>query len=308
MGTKHLDLLRMIDEKDGKSIILFDLSFFGGPMSALLKILTDRLTAPAPNDQRPLTVVTPNPEQVMLTRNDPAFLQALQAAAIRIPDGIGLVYASKILRWRFGSSALTARLPGKDVVAALLAWAHPRQETVLVIGGRQLGQVRPGQEQSISRSQTIARQTKEHAPAYSQLLPIQKTDGTLLENKRWFWTEGYRQVETPTPSEEEQLDQLLDQLRPDLVFVAFGAPWQEEWLAAHHEQLHQHGVQVAMAVGGTFDTLTGKLGHAPRWMEQFGLEWAYRLWQEPWRWRRQRRLLGFVGLVIQSMWKADSTI
>ena len=77
------------------------------------------------------------------------------------------------------------------------------------------------------------------------------------------------------------LERLAD-ARPDLLLVAFGNPKQERWIDMHREQLP---VKVVIGVGCVFDLLAGRRERAPRWMQAIGLEWAFRLVQEP------RRLL-----------------
>ena len=81
----------------------------------------------------------------------------------------------------------------------------------------------------------------------------------------------------------------------DILFVAFGHPKQEEWIA---ENLHKLPVKVAMGVGGAFDYISGEVKRAPFLVRAMGFEWLYRLVKEPWRWRRQLSLPVFVWLVI----------
>jgi len=70
----------------------------------------------------------------------------------------------------------------------------------------------------------------------------------------------------------------------DIVWVAFGAPRQERWMAAHYQQL-KRGVMIGIGAG--FDYLAGNTRHAPQWMKNASLEWLYRLIQEPGRlWKR----------------------
>jgi N-acetylglucosaminyldiphosphoundecaprenol N-acetyl-beta-D-mannosaminyltransferase len=72
--------------------------------------------------------------------------------------------------------------------------------------------------------------------------------------------------------------------RPDVLFAAFGPSKQEKWLFRFR---HELGVPVSMGVGSTFDYLGGRLKRAPVWLQRMGLEWSYRLIQEPRRlWRR----------------------
>ena len=63
-----------------------------------------------------------------------------------------------------------------------------------------------------------------------------------------------------------------------------------------------HGIYsnlVVMAVGGVFDVLAGKIARAPKLVQQFGFEWLWRLFKEPWRWRRQLSLLQFILLILR---------
>ena len=76
---------------------------------------------------------------------------------------------------------------------------------------------------------------------------------------------------------------LIRAAQPDILLVAYGHPRQDLWIARHQPQLQ---VPLAMGVGGTFDYLAGRVPRAPRVLRRLGLEWAYRLWRQPARWRR----------------------
>jgi N-acetylglucosaminyldiphosphoundecaprenol N-acetyl-beta-D-mannosaminyltransferase len=98
------------------------------------------------------------------------------------------------------------------------------------------------------------------------------------------------------PAETNSIIGRIRQAKPSLLFVGMGMPAQEKWIAAHMEEL---GVPVVMGVGGSFDVLSGKLQRAPKLMRRTGVEWLYRLAQEPWRWRRIAQLPVFAWKVIQ---------
>ena len=68
--------------------------------------------------------------------------------------------------------------------------------------------------------------------------------------------------------------------RPDVLLVAKGVPLQEKWIAAHRDALPCGAI---LAVGGLFDFVSGRIPRAPRWMRRLGIEWVYRLRQEPMR-------------------------
>lgn len=80
----------------------------------------------------------------------------------------------------------------------------------------------------------------------------------------------------------------------DILFVAFGHPKQEKWIA---ENLPKIPVKVAMGVGGAFDYLSGKLPRAPRWIRNLRLEWLFRLIIQPQRIKRQLKLLQYLWLL-----------
>lgn len=84
--------------------------------------------------------------------------------------------------------------------------------------------------------------------------------------------------------------------RPALVLVGLGMPRQEKWIAEHRADF---GPALVIGVGGSFDVISGRLARAPRWMQRCGLEWLYRLAQEPWRWRRIAQLPVFIWKVLK---------
>lgn len=84
--------------------------------------------------------------------------------------------------------------------------------------------------------------------------------------------------------------QTLKQLQPQVIFVGLGVPRQEFWIAKHRH-LCPHAIWVG--VGGSFDIWAETKTRAPKWLCDNNLEWVYRLYQEPWRWRRMLALPQF---------------
>ena len=101
---------------------------------------------------------------------------------------------------------------------------------------------------------------------------------------------------SPAPEEEETIIARVNASDADILLVAYGAPRQDQWIARNRDRLDVH---VAMGVGGTFDFIAGVIPRAPRWMRQVALEWLYRLYTQPWRWRRMLRLPYFVWAVLR---------
>ncbi len=246
-------------KKNDDSHHLLGINLFSGTLNSLLITLVDQVK----QGKKPLVVFTPNPEQFIQARHNPEFMKTLEQADVRVPDGVGLIWADRILAkssdgQAAGSSNITERISGIDLVTSLLDQAAGDTWPVVVLGGR----------------------------GYESL------------PKGVTWIPGYQTISTPTALEEKEVAKQLSSIRPKIVFVALGAPWQEQWILDHLDLLNSSGVKLAMVVGGAFDVITGKLPRAPQVIQRFGLEWAYRLWREPWRWRRQLRLVEFVWLVI----------
>ena len=98
-----------------------------------------------------------------------------------------------------------------------------------------------------------------------------------------------------SPEEAEQFQQTLSQLQPQLILVGLGVPRQELWIA-QNRYLCPNATWIG--VGGSFDIWAGTKSRAPAWLANNNLEWLYRLYQEPWRWRRMLALPQFAGKAI----------
>ena len=99
----------------------------------------------------------------------------------------------------------------------------------------------------------------------------------------------------PTPEGTASALAHIRAAQPDILMVAYGAPKQDLWSARRGREA---GVPVMIGVGGTLDFLAGVTPRPPAVLHPLGLEWLYRLWKEPRRWRRQLRLPLFVGLIL----------
>lgn len=88
---------------------------------------------------------------------------------------------------------------------------------------------------------------------------------------------------SPHPEADEAQVAQICAAQPDVLFVAYGAPQQDKWI---RRNLHRVRVPVCMGVGGSFDFIAGIVPRAPPWAQRLSLEWAYRLWRQPWRAKR----------------------
>jgi len=97
------------------------------------------------------------------------------------------------------------------------------------------------------------------------------------------------------PDEESALIQQIREAQPDVLLVAMGMPRQEKWAHRHREAL---GVPVMIGVGGSFDVYAGVVKRAPKWLQNSGLEWLWRLIQDPRKIRKVRNLPRFAWRVL----------
>jgi N-acetylglucosaminyldiphosphoundecaprenol N-acetyl-beta-D-mannosaminyltransferase len=209
------------------------------------------------------TIFTPNPEQVVLAQSDNAFLKQLLEAKVLIPDGAGLVLAARVLLSE--EKSRLGRITGTDLLDWWLGQAEEKAVRTFLLGGQK------------GVANRLAHQN----------------DPTS------FWCKGmhgYENVTSPTPDEERAVMDALKAWSPRVLWVAFGAPYQERWVLEHQEALQKIGVKIVVVCGGAFNYLVGDINRAPKFVQRFGLEWFYRLILEPWRWQRQLRLPIFVYL------------
>lgn len=209
-------------------------------------------------------IATPNPEIIVRATKDFSFKTILNHADVALPDGVGVVWAAKMLQ-----NARLTRIAGANFVENLCEKVAKKPITIGLLGAG------PGVAQKAAKCL------------------LQKYPGlkVMFAGEEW-------------PGEEKiDARDLKLNSRIDLLFVAFGAPKQEEWIARNLPTLP---VTVAMAVGGTFDYLSGIVPRAPRFLQSLGLEWLFRLIVQPWRIKRQLVLLEFVYLVLKEKFQKGS--
>jgi N-acetylglucosaminyldiphosphoundecaprenol N-acetyl-beta-D-mannosaminyltransferase len=231
-------------------------SVLGLPIHVLTTQDVLRFVAQRIDDRRPARIVTLNAEYAVLAHRDPRFAEVISSADLVTPDGAGIVWA---MRRRGVRGA--RRVGGSDLIWTLSEQAALRGDAVFFLGGA------PG----------VAADAAQALKATYPRLKIA----------------GYHPG-SPSPEEEARIVDLIRRSNADLLFVAFGAPQQDIWIA---NALHRTGVAAAMGVGGSFDYLAGTARRAPRWMREHSLEWFWRLLNQPWRWRRMLALPQFVWLV-----------
>ncbi len=203
-------------------------------------------------------IFTPNPEMVVKAQKDQYFKQVLNSGDLNLCDGMGLQIFTGI-----------KRIPGVDFMLEVCKLAAEQGKGVYLLGSGNDDVVR-GACQGLSKK-----------------FPNLKISGY---NKGPEITEGLA----------KQLDDgILEQINnsgTQVLFVAFGMGKQEKWI--YENLVKMPGVKVVMGVGGAFDFISGRIKRAPLFLRESGLEWVYRLIQEP------RRIGRIFNATVIFAWRA----
>lgn len=202
-------------------------------------------------------IITANPEMLVAAQKDAEFREIINNADLVAPDGFGLILASKILR---GKNGLTERISGIDLIIKI-AENFGSDHKIFLLGG----------QEGVAKMATEKLKEK---------FPDIKISG-------FFGGDASEAGDIATIS-------AINQANPDILFIAFGAPKQEKWIARNLKKMP--GIRLAIGVGGAFDIISGRIKRAPQWMRRLGLEWFWRLIQEP------RRIGRIYNATIKFMW------
>lgn len=207
---------------------------------------------------RPHRVITVNPEYLYQGQKRQELLDLANSADLLTADGIGIVWACKV-----AGQPVPERVTGIDLMQRLCARGETEGWRVFLLGST------PGV-----------------ADAAAEKLTQQHPGLTIVGTQHGYFTD----------MESDRIAKNIKEAAPDVLFVALGAPRQEQWIAQYQPQM---GVPVAMGVGGSFDVISGRKKRAPRWVQQLKIEWLYRLVSEPSRLKRQLVLPKFALLVLK---------
>jgi len=208
-------------------------------------------------------VTTPNAEIIFQAQQDDELKFALNQAALAPPDSALTLWALRHLGIK-----VSERVPGIDLMRELCKMAARKEWKVFLLGA----------------AEGVALET----------------GWKLRDRYPGLIVSGCYDGDASAAGDEATLaaiEQRVGRDQIDLLFVAYGAPKQEKWLQRNLPRLPN--VKVAMTVGGSFDVLSGRLQRAPRWMRQLGLEWLFRVMQEPSRIKRLGRLWHFYWAVLR---------
>jgi len=201
-------------------------------------------------DGRKSQVCVTNTHSLVLMHKDKEFKDITNSASLVVADGKPLTWISRLY-----GEPIPERVAGSDLVYGLGKKSSEKGYKLFFLGSN---------------------------PA---------TLGKMVENlKKMFPSLQVAGVYSPpfkkefSGREDAKMIALINKVKPNVLFVGLGAPKQERWIWEHKDELQ---VPVSIGVGAAFDFVAGTVKRAPKWMQKCGLEWLFRLCQEPRRlWRR----------------------
>jgi N-acetylglucosaminyldiphosphoundecaprenol N-acetyl-beta-D-mannosaminyltransferase len=209
----------------------------------------DAIVAHARSGGRPSFVTTANAQHIVLLETDKRLQEIYNRADLIVPDGYSLLLAA-----RFSGRSLRERITGVDMFKSLCGLAARHGLHVFLLGGRP-------NAANLAADVLSKRWPELRITTFCPPMGFEKSEKGL-----------------------EETAEAIRAAKPDMLFVALGAPKQEYWIHDHGLQL---SVPILMGVGGTFEMVAGLVSRAPVWMQRTGLEWLHRLCLEPRRmWRR----------------------
>ena len=194
--------------------------------------------------RRRAIICTPNADHIVLCMRDAEFREIIESADLVVADGMAVIYASRIL-----GTPLEENVGGRRLVPAFAELAAHKGYRIFLMGA----------------GRGVARKAADNLTMWYPGLNIA---GVLSPPYRDEFSEP----------ENRWLVEQINKANPDVLFVGMGTPKQEKWLARNLWCLR---VPVSIGVGAALDIIAGKTIEPPIWVTSVGLEWLFRLIQEP---------------------------
>lgn len=222
-------------------------TLFNTPIDAVSLKDTVALVDDAICNKKQLHHIAVNVAKIVHMQTDKQLYQSVVSADIINADGLPLVWVS-----RFFGDRIPERVTGVDLMQSLVELAHTKSYRIFFFGAKE---------------EVVSKVVNEYTKKYSSQIIAGYRNGYFNE------------------AEEELIARQITESGANILFVAITSPKKENFLFRNKDLLS--GVNFIMGVGGSFDVVAGVVKRAPMWMQRAGLEWFYRIVQEPHRmWRR----------------------
>jgi N-acetylglucosaminyldiphosphoundecaprenol N-acetyl-beta-D-mannosaminyltransferase len=230
------------------------------------------------NSNKQNYIITPNPEIILQAQKDEEFFNILNKADLSLADGFGLKIAATLLGKKLN------RITGADVVLEILSIAQKLNKKVLIINNKN----------GLSSKEEISIALKNRYQGLNFLIKDCDCNFSISDKRKIinlnfkkenFLTGIIKKAENKINEIYNLLvdDKLLN-FSADILICNFGAPYQEKFIFHNLNKLPS--VKLAIGIGGALDFLTGKIVRAPKLMRKMGLEWLWRLFKQPHRYKR----------------------
>jgi len=212
--------------------------------------------------KKPSYIVTPYSEFFLISQKDQEFKNVINSADLAIPDGVSIAFSRKYLEmpgvyWplflcffhlifnkKFFKDQQITKLSGSDIIYDVSKLAAKNKYKVFFLGGFDFG-----------NGQTGELAAKKMQDLYPGLTVVGTYSGS------------------PKSADENQIIKIINQAKPDILYIAYGPVAQEKWIYRNHKKLVPC---VSFCLGGTFDFVSGQKQRVPKWISNFGLEWFFR--------------------------------
>jgi N-acetylglucosaminyldiphosphoundecaprenol N-acetyl-beta-D-mannosaminyltransferase len=258
--------------KDRKQVNILNVKIDSTSTPEVLRKIRARFTKKAK-----IFIVTPNSEQIILAQKDIKFRHILNSSDISICDAIGVSMAAKFYRMpkcNIIASPVVYFVQGLVVGISTFLNKNWLQNNLRVIKGRelfinlvQLANKKHWKIFLLGGENGVSEKVGRKLRASYKAVVIDYADGPMLDKN------GEPSSLLDLETEKKVVSQIND-FKPHILFVAFGAPKQEKWLYRWFNKLD---IKMGMVVGGTFNFISGKAKLSPKWVSGLGLEWLWRL-------------------------------
>lgn len=234
-------------------------------------------------------ITTPNAEYIINAQKDEIFRKILnEESSLNLSDGVGILWAAKFL---------DLKMPAQKwlkIPIALVLWLSSLVFLFIFIKAKR----RPLPEK-ISGSDFIWDIAKFAAENKHKIFLLggaaTVAERTALKLQTDIYGLRVGGVHSGVAEDFDEIAEAINRSHSDILLVAFGSPKQEKWLSQH---LKKTCCKIGIGLGGSFDFIAGTQQRAPKWVAYFGLEWLYRLVQEPHRIKRQMAIPKLMWLVL----------
>ena len=224
--------------KNRKNEKILSVRISTAPIKNIISIVDKRL-----KKKEQTIIFTPNTQMLLRAEKSPAYQKILNSSTINLPDGIGIVVASKIRKGNIKN-----RIGGIDFAQVLLSLAEKKEYKIFLLG---------------AKPNTVFKAKRNLQKKHPSLLICGAHHGYFKKHGK----------------ENDAVIKKISSASPDILFVCLGAPSQEIWIAKNKDRLPN--VTLFIGLGGSLDVFAGNTKRAPKFMRAAGLEWLYRAIKEP---------------------------